>query len=409
LAASRFKLWLAGVPVILLSGMFIYFTKPDDSIPVRVVDVQQGELKSSLTTNGKVEPAEKEELRAAAAGFVRKVLVREGDRVGRGQVLMELGRTQAEASSAQAHAELDAAEADVRTMEQGGPIAEVTETEQKLKEARAARDEAQRTLVVNERLLEKNAIARVEVEQSREKVAQADREIQFYQQRPKNRFSEEDRRRAASRVTSARAALSLTDQQLGSTRVVSSQPGTVYFLPVHEGSFVNTGDVLANIGNMDLVRVRAFVDEPELGRLRPGLEAKVRWDALPGSEWNGKVERLPSAVTALGSRNVGEVVCTIENKDHRLLANVNVDVEMIVERRDSALTLPKEAVIYADHGSKGHYVFVIDGDVVRQRAVQIGTSNATRFEIVSGLKPGDKIAIPGERALADGVKIRQVT
>lgn len=407
MASPRLKIWLAGVPLILLSALFIYFTRPDDSYPIRVVEAQQGALVSSLTTNGKVEPGEKEELRAAAPGFVRQVFVREGDRVERGQVTMELARSQAEATAAQARAELDAAESELRTVERGGSAAELSETEQKLKEAQAARDEAAQTLAANERLLQQNAVARVEVEQSRERLRQAERAVQFYEQQSRNRFSAEDRRRAESRVAAARAALSVADQQLGSTRVIASRSGTVYSLPVREGSFVNTGDVLASIGKLDVVRVHAFVNEPELGRLQPGQEVEVTWDALPGSTWTGKVERLPAAVTALGSRSVGEVICTIENKDHRLLANVNVNVEIIVARKSSALTLPKEAVIHSDHGTRD-YVFVVDQGTARRRAVEVGVSSATRFEIVSGLQPGEKIAVPGEQPLSDGQKVRQL-
>lgn len=406
MASPRLRLWLAGLPVILLSGLFIYFTKPDDGYAVRVIQVEPTPLLNSLSTNGKVEPAQKQEIRATAAGFVRKVFVHEGDRVNHGQVLMELARSQAEASVAQARAELESAESDLRTMERGGSAAELSETEQKLKEARAAREEAARTLAVNERLLRQNAVAKVEVEQSRERLQQAEREVQFYERRAQNRFNAEDRRRAQSRLASAQAALSFAEQQLGSTRVVASQQGTVYSLPVYEGSFVNTGDVLVRVGDLDLVRVKAFVDEPELGRLQRGQETVVRWDAVPGTSWSGKVERVPAEVTTLGSRSVGEVICTVENKDHRLLANVNVDVEIIIERRASTLTLPREAVLHSDHGAKDHYVYVVEHDVVKRRNVQLGASNATRFEIVSGLQPGEKVAIPGDRSLNDGEKIR---
>jgi len=120
------------------------------------------------------------------------------------------------------------------------------------------------------------------------------------------------------------------------------------------------------------------------------------------------VERLPAAVTTLGSRSVGEVICTIQNQDHRLLANVNVDVEIIVARKSSALAVPKEAVVHSDRGTKDYFVFVVAQDTVRRQAVEVGMSDATRFEITSGLRPGEKIAVPGEQPLSDGQKIRQL-
>lgn len=410
LPSRRLKqLGLAGLPVVLLSALFIYFSKPDDAQPVRVVEALQAPLTSSLTTNGKVEPTERQELRASAPSFVRNVLVREGDRVRRGQIVVELAQGQALTAVTQAQAELQAAESDLQVIERGGSAAEQSETAQKLKDAQAARAEAARTLAANERLLKANAIAPLEVEQSRQRLQQAERDVAYLEQRERSRYGDEDRKRAQSRIDSARAALALAQQQLNSTRLAAPQGGTVYSLPVRVGNFVQTGEVLALIGNLDVVRVHAFVDEPELGRLAPGQVAEIGWDALPGATWSGKVERVPAQVTTLGTRSVGEVLCTINNKDRRLLANVNVDVEIIVERRVAAISLPREAVLHSDHDMSSHYVFVVAGDTVHRRAVQLGASSPTRFEIVSGLQPGEKVAIPGDRPLSEGQKIRPIT
>ncbi len=135
------------------------------------------------------------------------------------------------------------------------------------------------------------------------------------------------------------------------------------------------------------------------------------WDALPGQEWKGAVERVPAEVTTLGTRSVGEVVCTLDNSSGKLLANVNVDVEIILGRRPAALTLPREAVVHgggASHAVEPHHVFVVEDNVLRRREVKLGFSNATRYEIVSGLQAGQKVAIPGDRRLGEGMKVKVV-
>ena len=412
LASRKSTAWLTTIPVVLLTSLFIYFARPSGGTPVRAEEVKAESLVSSLTTNGKVEATDAQELRAEAPGFVRRVLAKEGDAVRGGQLLAELDNVQAASQVAHAQAELDTALADWQAVSRGGTAAELQQNAQKLREARAARDEAALVLEANERLLKRNAIARADVDESRQKLRQAEREISYLEKQNANRFSNEERERATARVNSARAALAYARQQLGSTRVVAPVPGIVYSLPIRAGNYVNTGELLARLGNLDRVRVRVFVDEPELGRLAPGQEVHVTWPALPGVQWSGTVERLPAEVKNLGTRSVGEVVCTIDNRERKLLANVNVDVQIISAERPGALTLPKEAVMHSARpqspAADEHYVFVIEDGVVHRRPVTLGVSNATRFEIVSGVQAGQKVAVPGDRPLEDGMKVKVV-
>ena len=64
---------------------------------------------------------------------------------------------------------------------------------------------------------------------------------------------------------------------------------------------MNAGDLIANVGRMDQLPVRVFVDEPELGRVEVGQPVTITWDALPGRQWDGRVERKPASIQTLGS------------------------------------------------------------------------------------------------------------
>jgi len=83
------------------------------------------------------------------------------------------------------------------------------------------------------------------------------------------------------------------------------------------------------VANLDSMLVRAFVDEPEIGKLAKGERIEVTWDALPGRTWSGSLSRVPTAVSTLGPRTVGEITSAMANEDHRLLPNVNVSVSVI--------------------------------------------------------------------------------
>ena len=113
-------------------------------------------------------------------------------------------------------------------------------------------------------------------------------------------------------------ARSLAARQRAARSVVRAPiSGVAYGLAAQPGAYLTVGAPIANIGRLDRVRVRVYVDEPELGRVAIGQPVTIRWQALAGKEWKGTVEHLPSSVQALGSRQVGEVVCTVENPARR--------------------------------------------------------------------------------------------
>ena len=166
---------------------------------------------------------------------------------------------------------------------------------------------------------------------------------------------------------------------------------------------MHTGDLLAAIGDLHEVRVRAYIDEPELGQLKAGQTVIVTWDALPGRTWTGKTEILPRQVVALGTRNVGELVCTIANQGMELIPNTTVDVRIEINERADALVVPRGAVqIDGAH----RYVYHLDGGRLQRTEIRVGLSNATQFEVLSGVTEGDTLALPGDTPLRNNMAVR---
>src|SRR5260370_11648849 len=95
-------------------------------------------------------------------------------------------------------------------------------------------------------------------------------------------------------------------------------------MPVRAGDFVKTGDLLLEMADLHEVRVRVFIDEPEMGALEVGLPVKITWDALPERVWQGTTETVPQQVVARGARSVGEMRGSGQNEKLQLLPNTNV-------------------------------------------------------------------------------------
>jgi HlyD family secretion protein len=176
-------------------------------------------------------------------------------------------------------------------------------------------------------------------------------------------------------------------------------------LAVRPGAYLNPGDAVASVGRLDKVKVVVYVDEPELGRVSQGMPVAITWDARPGQRWQGTVEKTPIEIVALGTRQVGEVVCVIENPRLELLPGTNINAEIRSRVVENALTIPKETLRRegADTG-----VLLLSAGRVRWRKVSLGVSSVTRAQVLEGLSDGDAVALPTERLLRDGDPIQPI-
>ncbi|HEX3587165.1 MAG TPA: HlyD family efflux transporter periplasmic adaptor subunit, partial [Candidatus Angelobacter sp.] len=275
--------------------------------PVRAEKVVRQEIASVISTNGKIEPVNSFEAHAPAPATVNKVLVAEGDHVKAGQLLVKLDDAEARAQAARALSQLRSAEAALSGIKAGGTQEEVLTTRSDLVKAQAERDDAQRNLNAIQKLQQNGAASPAEVEaaQNRQKKAEAD--VQLLQAKLNGRFSSPEVAKVEASAAEARAAYAAAQELLHHSNVTAPFSGTVYQLPVKPGSYVNGGELLVQVANLEKVRVRAFVDEPEIGRLAKGQKVEIKWDATPGRTWEGTLTRVPTSVTMVGTRTVGEI------------------------------------------------------------------------------------------------------
>ncbi|MGZ4860526.1 MAG: efflux RND transporter periplasmic adaptor subunit [Candidatus Angelobacter sp.] len=398
------------VVVILLVAAVLLFTginRRRTGTPVRAEKVVRQEIASVISTNGKIEPINSFEAHAPAPATVNKVLVAEGDRVKVGQLLVQLDDAEARSQAARALAQLRSAEAALSGIKAGGTQEEVLTSRADLTKAQAERDEAQRNLQAIQKLRQNGAASPAEVEAAQNRQKKADADVQLLQAKLSGRFSSPEVAKVEASAAEARAAYAAAQELLHHSNVTAPFAGTVYQLPVKPGSYVNGGDLLVQVANLEKVRVRAFVDEPEIGRLAKGQKVEVKWDATPGRTWDGTLTRVPTSVTMVGTRTVGEITSEIDNSDRKLLPNVNVNVSIIAARHDNALTVSREAVHDVD-GKR--YIYRIEDEKILAQEVQTGLSSLTRVEVLKGIPEGALIALGAINAqpLRNGMDIKVV-
>lgn len=387
-AQRRWILWTAGAvaAVILLAS----FASRDDSVPIITAKVTRGNIRSLISTNGKVEPIDNFEAHAPTGTVVKRVLLKEGDHVKKGQLLVELDAATAESQAAQALAQIRTSEADMHSIQHGGTQEEVLTLQAQQVKATADRDAAQRNLDALQRLQQSGAASPGEVRAAQAQLATTEAQVKLLQAKQNGRYSAPEISSVQARQSEAHSAYSAAEDVLRQLLIRAPFSGVVYSLPVKQGTYVNPGDLILQEADLSSVLVRAYVDEPDVARLMHGEKIEVTWDAIPGRIWTGSVSTIPAAVKLHGTRNVGETTCIVPNKDFKLLPNINVGVTIVTAEDDDVLTIPREA-LHMDGGKP--YVYLVANDQLERQSVEIAISDLTRAEISNGLPDGARVAL----------------
>jgi HlyD family secretion protein len=404
-ARHRWLVWGGGIAaaVIVLAS----FMSHDDAVPIRAATVQPGTIRSIVSTNGKVEPLQTFEAHAPIGTTVKTLLVKEGDHVKPGQLMVQLDDAGARSDAAKALAQIRSSEADISAVRSGGTREEVLTLEAQLAKAQTQRDSAQRNLEAMRRLQQQGAASPGEVKAAENQLTAAEADLKFLQQKQTERYSKPEVARVQAEGNEAQSAYDAAENILSKLNIRAPFDGIVYSLPARQGAYVNPGDLILQEADLSKVLVRAFVDEPDVGRLAPGQKIEIIWDAVPGRIWNGTSNTVPASVKLRGTRNVGEATCVVENKDFKLLPNINVGVTIVTAEHHNVLTVPREAVRQEDSKI---YVLQVENNALRRRNIQMSLSNLTQVEVTGGIPANSIVALASvnSKPLRDGLAVKVV-
>ena len=385
------RTWIIVIGLILAVVVLAAFVSLHRSqVAIRIGRADRQTITESIATNGKIEALNNFEAYAPMATTVKKINVQQGSWVKPGQLLLQLEDANARLQAARSEAQLKGAEADINAVENGGTKEELLTTRNALVKAQAERDVAQRNLQAMQHLLQSGAASQAEVDAAQNQFRIAEANVQLLQQKLGGRYSKQEIGHVEAQQTEGHASLAAAQQLLKNSNIVAPRAGMVYSLPVRQGAFVNAGDLLVQVADLHKVRVRAFVDEPEIGKLQKGQLVEVTWDAVPGRVWQGTVDALPTTVVQHGTRMVGEVTCVVENGDLTLLPNTNISVAVVIARQQNALTVPREAV---HQDASGQFVFQVINGELQRRDVKTSVANLTRIQVTSGLTDNAVLAL----------------
>jgi HlyD family secretion protein len=406
--SSSIRQWvLRGSVLLLIVVFFVVRSMTRDTLQVKATQVERTDLINTVSTNGHVEPETNYEIHSPLATSIKAVYVQPGDQVPAGKLLLALDDMDAKAKVATAESGVKAAQAAVEAATHNGTRQERQMASADESRARLEYEQAKRDLDTLTKLHATGAASASEVAAARQREASAEASLKAAEDSAHNRYSAAEVARAKAELTEAQANLAAAHKILEQTAVRAPAAGTIYNLGVARTEYSEEGKLLLQMADLRREQVRAYFDEPEIGRLAVGQKIQIKWDAKPNRVWNGHIIRIPITVITYGTRNVGEVLVAIDDADGQLLPDTNVTVTVTTSSEHNSLTVPREA-LHSEGGKTFVYKIVKDG--LQKTTVSTGTINLTQVAILSGLKEGDQVATgtTSGQSLQEGVPIKVV-
>ncbi len=361
--------WLFGAVGVVLVGLALWSQRRAGSAPIDgalVVSARRGTFAIGILETGRIEPRERVELKSKVAGQVVEVLVEEGDRVQRSQLLLVLDPTDYQRDVARAEAE----------------IAQAT----------ATTDFARQSLTRAQRGIAENVLPAAELD-----------------------AAEHQLRSGQAALLTARVAMSAAQDRVRYTRMLSPIDGTVILRGIEIGEVVTPGvqatfegKPLLTIADLSTLLVKVDLNQIDVAKVRVGAVASVTLDALPGKKLRARVTRIAAASIKPAGKDAElfPVEVELEETDSAIKPGMSADVTIHLEEKPNVLSLPIEAV-RTDKGkaSVTRVVSLENGkERTEQVAIELGIKNDRELEVLSGLNDGDRVLInPASAAVNETV------
>jgi HlyD family secretion protein len=377
----RTILWvIAALGVAAIVAALVWRALPNK---VEAAEAVRRDVARTLVLTGRVRPPARPQLGASIAGTVRQVLVREGDRFERGQLLVRIDDAEQAAALAQARAAMAADEARARS----------TFDQAELQVQQASRDLARaRTLEAQ------GAISARELEIVEQAAADAQSELDVARARGGTSGSA-----PLAEVARSRAEVSAAEARYALTRIVAPASGTVLVRAVEPGDAVVPGQMILDLALDGPTELSAQAREENLPDLRLGAPATASADAFPSQLFAARLDRVSPVVDR--AQGTVELRFSVPDPPTYLRADMTISINVEVARRDAALVIPREMV--RDIRSSAPWVAVDDGGRAVRRPVRVGLVGDVAVEISDGLAEGERVlpmsVEPGQRVRIESI------
>ncbi len=292
--SGRFGILFIGALVLLAALLAIVGPKLVEKTPEKLPSVTDKGQQAGITAKGVVESADDVELSSQVKGTIARVMIEEGAEVKKGQLLLEFDQTKVEAQRRQARSALTAAEARYREATTGYRSEDIAMVTSASERSKAIYDQARDEYERQRRLFEKGATAQVELNRAEERMRVAEGDLSGAKAnlaKHRHGVRNEERDQARADVERARADLQYVEGVMKDYRIHAPIDGIVIDKHKKRGEGCDFGTPLLRIVNVKSLRIRAELEETDLGKVREGQQVEVTVDAFRDRVFRGRVDK----------------------------------------------------------------------------------------------------------------------
>lgn len=388
--------WLLGTTAVLVAVLaFMALRTPAKN--AQVVRVQRTDLTQTVAATGRVNASARIDLGSEVTAAVRDVLVREGDRVRAGDLLVRLNDTEARASLAQAEAALAEARARVAQLDtQAGPVAQANLQQADITLHNAEAEWRRVSELVAQGFYSQQKRDEAQRLRDTARTALASARSQALAQQPGGAEAV----LAATRLAQAQAAREAAQARLGRLALVSPIDAVVLSRNTEPGNLAQPGKVLLSLAASGALRLDVAVDEKHLALLRPGLAARAVADAFAQQPFDALLDWVSPAVDP--ARGTVDVRLGVPQPPAFLRPDMTVSVDMTVGQVKQALVVDAGAIRGADTGKP--WALVLKNRVATRTELTLGLRGTGVLEVKAGLSEGDEV-VPSTEKVAEGDRV----
>src|SRR5437899_3627825 len=374
-------------------------------VPVQVTAVRLDSIRRIISADGVLFPQNQAAVTPKVGAPVRKFYVNRGDHVREGQLLAVLENRDLAAAARESKGQYEQADANYKSTANATVPEEVTKAQSDLRSAKEAVDAAQKLLDSREKLFREGALARKQVDEAQVAYTQARSQYEQAQQHLSALQSvgkHEQIRGAAAQVEAAKAHYQGAEAQLGYTEIRSPITGVITDRATYEGEMASAGTPLLTVMDVSRVVARTNIPQNQAQLFKVGNDATVN-QPDGGDQVAGKVIVVSPAVDP--NSTTLQVWVQMANPGGHLKPGVSVHTSIVAETLTNAIIVPPAALLPSAEGET--VLMVVGADsVAHERKVEVGVREPDKVQILSGVKPEEKVIIVGGVGLEDGNKVR---
>lgn len=396
----RILKWLFLLLVLAGGGLYgykFYMKKPEPPKVIRTAEVAMGDARKVLEATGiiKAQVGAIVKIGARATGTIKEMHVKVGDEVKKDQLIAVIDSRELLAQLDEAQARLSRTNAELSQVETVYPR-RIAEAEAELRLSQAKYDYAASTLKRQDELFRKELVARDVLDAARRDSLVSQNEVLARQAslvRVRTEFEKESFKAQKSKEE-AQAVIDSVNTKISYTRIVSPIDGVVSFVTSQAGETVVAGLQVANlITVLDPSRLEMwiYVDETDVGQIKPGLPVEFRVDAYPGATFKGSVDQIYPQPEIRDNIVYYQALVRLDPVESaKLRPEMTTQCQILVQEKKGVLVIPNAALKWI--GDR-QVVFVVTPDGgVREVQPRLGLEGLNETEVLEGLSAGETIA-----------------